>query len=58
MVRGLDCLDGTPLLDLKPDRGLFTPRRRNPAISKSVILEILPSDCTDVRYWCDGSGQD
>jgi tRNA (adenine37-N6)-methyltransferase len=20
-VRGLDCLDGTPLLDLKPDRG-------------------------------------
>ena len=25
LVRGLDCLDGTPLLDLKPDRGLFTP---------------------------------
>jgi tRNA (adenine37-N6)-methyltransferase len=25
MVRGLDCLDGTPLLDLKPDRTLFTP---------------------------------
>ncbi len=24
-VRGLDCLDGTPLLDLKPDRDLFTP---------------------------------
>lgn len=24
-VRGLDCLDGTPLLDLKPERGLFTP---------------------------------
>ncbi len=22
MVRGLDCLDGTPLIDLKPDRGL------------------------------------
>lgn len=22
-VRGLDCLDGTPLLDLKPDRSLF-----------------------------------
>jgi tRNA (Thr-GGU) A37 N-methylase len=21
-VRGLDCLDGTPLIDLKPDRGL------------------------------------
>ena len=25
MVRGLDCLNGTPLLDLKPDRCLFTP---------------------------------
>jgi len=24
-VRGLDCLDGTPLLDLKPDRSLFIP---------------------------------
>jgi tRNA-Thr(GGU) m(6)t(6)A37 methyltransferase TsaA len=25
IVRDLDCLDGTPLLDLKPDRSLFTP---------------------------------
>jgi tRNA (adenine37-N6)-methyltransferase len=24
-VRGLDCLDGTPLIDLKPDRCDFTP---------------------------------
>jgi tRNA (adenine37-N6)-methyltransferase len=24
-VRGLDCLDGTPLIDLKPDRCRFTP---------------------------------
>jgi tRNA (adenine37-N6)-methyltransferase len=24
-VRGLDCLNGTPLVDLKPDRCLFTP---------------------------------
>ena len=24
-VRGLDCLDETPLLDLKPDRTLFKP---------------------------------
>lgn len=24
-VRGLDCLDATPLIDLKPDRCLFTP---------------------------------
>lgn len=28
IVRGLDCLDGTPLLDLKPDRTLFTPLAR------------------------------
>lgn len=26
VVRGLDCLDGTPLLDIKPDRGAFTPK--------------------------------
>ncbi|MBV8573742.1 MAG: tRNA (N6-threonylcarbamoyladenosine(37)-N6)-methyltransferase TrmO [Acetobacteraceae bacterium] len=25
VVRGLDCVDGTPLLDLKPDRCRFTP---------------------------------
>jgi tRNA (adenine37-N6)-methyltransferase len=25
VVRGLDCLDETPLLDLKPDRCLFSP---------------------------------
>jgi tRNA (adenine37-N6)-methyltransferase len=25
LVRGLDCLDGTPLLDLKPDRCAFSP---------------------------------
>lgn len=25
LVRGLDCLDGTPLLDLKPERTSFTP---------------------------------
>jgi tRNA (Thr-GGU) A37 N-methylase len=24
-VRGLDCVDGTPLLDLKPERSLFVP---------------------------------
>lgn len=26
VVRGLDCLDGTPLIDLKPDRCAFTPK--------------------------------
>ncbi|MBW4983281.1 tRNA (N6-threonylcarbamoyladenosine(37)-N6)-methyltransferase TrmO [Mameliella sp. CS4] len=26
IVRGLDCVDGTPLIDLKPDRCLFTPK--------------------------------
>jgi tRNA (Thr-GGU) A37 N-methylase len=26
VVRGLDCLDGTPLLDLKPDRCPFSSR--------------------------------
>lgn len=25
IVRGLDCLDGTPLLDIKPDRAVFKP---------------------------------
>ncbi len=25
LVRGLDCLDDTPLLDIKPDRTLFSP---------------------------------
>ncbi len=25
LVRGLDCLAGTPLLDIRPDRSLFTP---------------------------------
>jgi tRNA (Thr-GGU) A37 N-methylase len=25
LVRGLDCLDETPLLDIKPDRCEFTP---------------------------------
>jgi len=26
VVRGLDCLDGTPLIDIKPDRCEFTPK--------------------------------
>jgi tRNA-Thr(GGU) m(6)t(6)A37 methyltransferase TsaA len=26
LVRGLDCVDGTPLIDIKPDRCAFTPQ--------------------------------
>ncbi|WP_137701404.1 tRNA (N6-threonylcarbamoyladenosine(37)-N6)-methyltransferase TrmO [Marimonas lutisalis] len=26
IVRGLDCIDGTPLVDIKPDRCAFTPK--------------------------------
>ncbi|WP_121067718.1 tRNA (N6-threonylcarbamoyladenosine(37)-N6)-methyltransferase TrmO [Chachezhania antarctica] len=26
IVRGLDCLDGTPLIDIKPDRCAFSPK--------------------------------
>jgi tRNA (adenine37-N6)-methyltransferase len=26
IVRGLDCIDGTPLVDIKPDRCTFTPK--------------------------------
>jgi hypothetical protein len=38
--QGLDCLDGTPLLDLKPDRSLFTP-----------IAPPQPGDdATDIRH--------
>ncbi len=32
IVRGLDCLDGTPLLDLKPERRAFSP----PAADRSA----------------------
>jgi tRNA (adenine37-N6)-methyltransferase len=32
LVRGLDCLDGTPLLDIKPDRRSYSP----PAAPKAM----------------------
>ncbi len=32
-VRGLDCLDGTPLLDIKPDRKFITPMSPPPGDS-------------------------
>ncbi len=35
LVRGLDCLDGTPLLDIKPHRGEFTPQAVDRATSSS-----------------------
>jgi tRNA-Thr(GGU) m(6)t(6)A37 methyltransferase TsaA len=41
LVRGLDCLDGTPLIDLKPDRCQFTP-----------VAPRQPGD-----YETEGSGQ-
>lgn len=31
-VQGLDCIDGTPLIDLKPDRCRFSPQTRSEAI--------------------------
>lgn len=34
-VRGLDCVDGTPLLDIKPDRRCFTPPAPEAATSRS-----------------------
>ena len=37
-VRGLDCLDGTPLLDLKPDRCAYTPLARDKAQTVPVGL--------------------
>ncbi len=30
VVRGLDCLDGTPLIDLKPDRCAYSPLASQP----------------------------
>ncbi|WP_413219999.1 tRNA (N6-threonylcarbamoyladenosine(37)-N6)-methyltransferase TrmO [Tritonibacter mobilis] len=36
-VQGLDCVDGTPLIDLKPDRCAFTPKApEQPGDSQTV----------------------
>ncbi|MEZ5858201.1 MAG: tRNA (N6-threonylcarbamoyladenosine(37)-N6)-methyltransferase TrmO [Geminicoccaceae bacterium] len=41
-VRGLDCLDGTPLLDLKPDRSLFGPAALpKPGIEESEVARTI-----------------
>src|ERR1700736_2521169 len=58
LVRGLDCLDETPLLDLKPDRCQFTPlappqpgdfeigsaRDRRPRLDDLAVFLDEPSD--------------
>ncbi len=53
LVRGLDCLDGTPLVDLKPDRCEFTPRRsRQPGDDQTE-----PGTACPVPAWSrDGTG--
>ncbi|MEZ5906375.1 MAG: hypothetical protein R3C69_15195 [Geminicoccaceae bacterium] len=41
-MRGLDCLDGTPLLDLKPDRSLFGPAALpKPGIEESEVARTI-----------------
>jgi tRNA-Thr(GGU) m(6)t(6)A37 methyltransferase TsaA len=35
LVRGLDCIDGTPLIDLKPDRCHFTPAPAQPDLAEA-----------------------
>ncbi|MHC2778048.1 tRNA (N6-threonylcarbamoyladenosine(37)-N6)-methyltransferase TrmO [Bradyrhizobium liaoningense] len=39
LVRGLDCLDNTPLIDIKPDRCEFTP------LAASPLIDIKPDRC-------------
>lgn len=34
VVRGLDCLDGTPLLDIRPDRCAYSPPASAPAAKR------------------------
>jgi tRNA (adenine37-N6)-methyltransferase len=46
LVRGLDCLDGTPLLDLKPHRGQFTPQ----------AVDTSAEPTTKQNPWCASTG--
>jgi tRNA-Thr(GGU) m(6)t(6)A37 methyltransferase TsaA len=47
LVRGLDCLDGTPLLDIKPHRAEFTPQ----------AVERAGQTATKATPWCaSGTG--
>jgi tRNA-Thr(GGU) m(6)t(6)A37 methyltransferase TsaA len=46
IVRGLDCLDGTPLLDIKPHRGAFTPQ----------VVERATEPATKETPWCASTG--
>ena len=36
VVRGLDCLDGTPLLDIKPDRCAYSPKALPKGVEESA----------------------
>ncbi len=47
LVRGLDCLDGTPLLDLKPHRGEFTPQ----------APEAKDASAKTQTPWCAATGE-
>jgi tRNA (adenine37-N6)-methyltransferase len=47
LVRGLDCLDGTPLLDIKPHRGEFTPQ----------AAERTTKPSTKENPWCASAGE-
>ncbi len=46
LVRGLDCLDGTPLLDIKPHRGEFTPQ----------AVERATQPAAKENPWCASTG--
>ena len=46
LVRGLDCLDETPLIDLKPDRCDFTPLApplsyMGPGVAGFMVLGVI-----------------
>jgi tRNA-Thr(GGU) m(6)t(6)A37 methyltransferase TsaA len=44
LVRGLDCIDGTPLLDLKPDRDAFRPLAPERRADAACVPPPAPGD--------------
>ena len=52
IVRGLDCLDGTPLLDLKPSRAEFQPQ----ASPKPTVTDEPPQTTIKELPWCASTG--